>query len=152
MTLRRGLALGAARATSAWTSSKSERFPSSAGTTLDPGVSALRSASSAALASGTASKPVSTIRKSPSSSVEPNRFLTERRTRYPEWRSPSSDSTVSTMCSSSRGPASAPSFVTCPTRNVGTDRSFASRSSRAAQSRTWLTLPAGVFSSGEYMA
>src|SRR5439155_1445887 len=44
--------------------------------------------------------------------AEPNRFFTARSTRYEWWRSPSKYSTVSTRCSSTRGPARAPSLVT----------------------------------------
>ena len=45
------------------------------------------------------------------------------------------------MCSSTRGPAIAPSLVTCPTRSVVTPRSLATRISRAVHARTWPTLP-----------
>src|SRR5215831_1651616 len=52
------------------------------------------------------------------------------------------------MCSSTRGPAIAPSFVTWPIRNVGTPDALATRSSRAAASRTWLTLPGAASTPG----
>ena len=50
-------------------------------------------------------------------------------------------STVSTTCSSRRGPASVPSFVTWPTMTVGNARSLASCTSRCAPSRTCDTDP-----------
>ena len=45
------------------------------------------------------------------------------------------------MCSSTRGPASVPSLVTCPTRNSAMPDCFAKRTSCAADSRTCATLP-----------
>ena len=54
---------------------------------------------------------------------------------------PSNCSTQSTMCSSTRGPASDPSLVTWPTRITAVPCSLATRSSRAATSRTWPTVP-----------
>ena len=59
----------------------------------------------------------SRISKTPTSFVEPKRFLSARSVRYVRSRSPSNCSTQSTRCSSTRGPASEPSFVTCPTRS-----------------------------------
>ena len=41
------------------------------------------------------------------------------------------------MCSSARGPAIEPSFVTCPIKNTGMLRVLASKSSWAATSRIW---------------
>ena len=64
-------------------------------------------------------------RSTPTSSVEPKRFLAERSRRSPQKRSPSSVSTTSTMCSSVLGPASVPSLVTWPTRTTGTPFSLA---------------------------
>ena len=46
------------------------------------------------------------------------------------------------MCSSTRGPAIAPSLVTCPTRKTGNCRGLANCMMREVHSRTWLTLPA----------
>ena len=66
--------------------------------------------------------------------------------RYVRSRSPSNWRTQSTRCSSTRGPASAPSFVTCPTSTIATDRFFATRASRPATSRTWPTDPAAPVS------
>ena len=48
--------------------------------------------------------PCPVISNRPSSSVEPKRCLTARSRRRAWWRSPSNDSTVSTTCSSTRGP------------------------------------------------
>src|SRR3989454_1343957 len=93
-------------------------------------------------------QPPSAISKTPISFVEPNRFFTARRTRYAWWRSPSKYSTVSTRCSRTRGPASAPSFVTWPTRNVAMPRPLASVMRRAPHSRTCVTLPGADSSSG----
>jgi hypothetical protein len=51
------------------------------------------------------------------------------------------------MCSSVFGPASVPSFVTCPTSTTGTPFSLANAWSRVAAVRTWPTDPAGPSSS-----
>ena len=56
----------------------------------------------------------------------PVAVLTARRSRRAWWRSPSNESTVSTTCSSTRGPARAPSFVTWPMRTTATSRRLAS--------------------------
>ena len=45
------------------------------------------------------------------------------------------------MCSITRGPASAPSLVTWPTRMTVVPLALASRVSCAAHSRTWATEP-----------
>ena len=45
------------------------------------------------------------------------------------------------MCSSTRGPAMVPSFVTWPTSSTAVPVCLAKRTRRAALSRTWLTLP-----------
>ena len=50
--------------------------------------------------------------------------LVRRRMRYSPFASPSKYSTVSTRCSSRRGPAMAPSLVTCPTINVAQPRAL----------------------------
>ena len=99
--------------------------------------------------SGTPTSPAPVISNTPSSFVEPNRFFVARRTRCAWYRSPSNWSTQSTRCSSTRGPATAPSFVTWPTRIVATPDSFATRSSRAAASRTCATEPGAEPSSDE---
>ena len=74
----------------------------------------------AAAGSATSIRPSAAISNTPTSSVEPKRFLLERSRRRPEKRSPSSVSTTSTRCSSVLGPASVPSLVTWPTRITGT--------------------------------
>ena len=51
--------------------------------------------------------------------MDPKRCLVARSRRRAWWRSPSNDSTVSTTCSSTRGPASPPSLVTWPTSDDG---------------------------------
>ena len=112
--------------TSACTSTSSGRWPSIAGTTTEPGDARRRSARNRPLAVGHAARPASAISNRPSSSVEPKRCLTARSRRRAWWRSPSKDSTVSTTCSSTRGPASAPSLVTWPTSTVVTPRALAS--------------------------
>ena len=91
--------------------------------------------------SGTSRIPESTISKQPTSSAGPNRFLVARTIRKPEWRSPSNASTTSTRCSSSRGPAMAPSLVTCPTMITAMPRRFATRTNALVTSRTWVTPP-----------
>ncbi len=45
------------------------------------------------------------------------------------------------MCSTTRGPAIWPSLVTWPTRTMAGPPSLASRTSSAAQARTWVTEP-----------
>ena len=99
-------------ATSAWSSSSTGRVPSRLETTTDPGASRGRSDRKNPEGFLTSTSPPSTISKTPISLVEPNRFFTARSTRYEWWRSPSKYSTVSTRCSSTRGPARAPSLVT----------------------------------------
>ncbi len=85
--------------------------------------------------------------KKPISFAAPKRFLTARTMRKRLPTSLSKYSTVSTMCSSTRGPASVPSFVTWPISSVATLRDFANRVSCAAHSRTWLTEPGADCSS-----
>ena len=95
--------------------------------------------------------PFSVIWNTPSSFTEPKRFFTARKRRYSCCRSPSKYSTTSTMCSSIRGPAMAPSLVTCPTRKIAVPLSLARRMSRLVHSRIWLTLPGAEAISGRYM-
>ena len=59
-------------------------------------------------------------------------------------RSPSKYSTASTMCSSTRGPAMAPSLVTWPTSTSAKPRDLASRISSKLQARTWATVPGAL--------
>ncbi len=85
--------------------------------------------------------PLSCNMKQPTSSAAPNRFLTPRTMRSGELRSPSKCSTTSTRCSSERGPAIAPSLVTCPTRTIATPVDFAVAVSAVVTERTWVTPP-----------
>ena len=55
------------------------------------------------------------------------------------------------MCSSTRGPASVPSLVTCPTSTRAKPRDLASRISSAAQVRTWATVPGALSSASSHM-
>ena len=82
-------------------------------------IPAARSARKKAPASGTSTRPASVISNRPSSPDAPKRCLTVRTSRSAWWRSPSKATTVSTTCSSTRGPARAPSLVTWPTSTVG---------------------------------
>ena len=136
---RRGRASSLAL-TSAWTSTKKQRDPSTATKAHEPGC-ASPSARNKREGSDTPLRPCSVISKTPTSFVDPKRFFTARSTRKNRLRSPSNCSTVSTMCSSTRGPAMAPSFVTWPTSTTAVPVSFARRRKRPAASRTWLTLP-----------
>ena len=79
----------------------------------------MRSPSSSGPGSGTARRPSSRISKMPTSPAGPKRCLTDVSTRRAWWRSPSKESTVSTRCSTARGPARSPSLVTWPTRRSG---------------------------------
>ena len=89
----------------------------------------------------TSASPSACMAKTPISSVPPKRFLIARRMRYWWLRSPSKLSTVSTICSSTRGPAMLPSLVTWPTSTSAVPRSLAKRISSCALARTWLTVP-----------
>ena len=75
--------------------------------------------------SGIPTMPSSRSSKQPTSSAGPKRFFTPRTMRSVECLSPSNDSTTSTRCSSTRGPAIEPSLVTCPTSTTGRPRSLA---------------------------
>ena len=55
------------------------------------------------------------------------------------------------MCSSTRGPAIAPSLVTCPTSMIAQPLVLARRISTEADSRTCETEPGALASSGRYM-
>ncbi len=72
----------------------------------------------ATTASGTAIRPAVAISNSPSSFVGPKRCFDARSSRSAWWRSPSNCNTVSTTCSSTRGPARPPSLVTWPTSTI----------------------------------
>ena len=76
--LRRAGALPDVALVSACTSTSNGRWPSSVGTTTEPGVPGRRSAKNILLASGTPTKPSSVISNKPSSLVEPKRCFTAR--------------------------------------------------------------------------
>ena len=85
---------------------------------------------------------LSVISNRPSSSVAPNRCLTARSSRRAWCRSPSKARTVSTTCSSTRGPARWPSLVTWPTSTTAHAPAPWPRCTRRwAHSRTWVTEP-----------
>ena len=86
----------------------------------------------------------------PISLTAPKRFLMARTSRKLECVSPSKYSTVSTMCSSTRGPASAPSLVTWPTSTMLVPPALAARVRCAAHSRTCATEPGAEVSWSEY--
>ena len=99
----------------------------------------------------TSFRPVSRISNTPISLVEPNLFFTPRSILYEACLSPSKYSTVSTICSSTLGPATTPSFVTCPTIKIDIARPFASCINVFVDSLTWLTLPGAELTSSLYM-
>ena len=139
-TCRLGLppALGESRH---WISTSTGRVPSIPAKTALPETLPRLSARNSADGLATSTSPCSVISKTPISSVGPKRFLTARMMRNWWPRSPSKCSVASTMCSSTRGPASVPSLVTWPTSTSAKPRVLASRISSAAQARTWLTVP-----------
>ena len=94
-------------------------------------------------------KPFSVIANTPISLTAPKRFLNARTSLNDEPVSPSKYSTVSTMCSSTRGPAMAPSLVTWPTRMIAVPVCLAWRVSCAAHSRTCATEPGAEVSASE---
>src|SRR5262249_19718118 len=107
-----------------------------------------RSARNAADGFCTSASPRSPISKTPTSLVDPKRFFTARSTRNECAPSPSKYSTVSTRCSSTRGPASAPSLVTWPIRMHAVPLALACAVSSAADSRPCPTLPGADASGG----
>ena len=117
---RRPTRSGAARAppvgaTSAWTSTSSGRRPLER--SARPRCPApARRARRGTRAPGRRPRPGprSPISNTPTSSVDPYRFFVARSRRRPPVRSPSTESTTSTRCSSVLGPASVPSLVTWP--------------------------------------
>ena len=145
---RRGL--GPPLSTSACTSTSSGRVPSSVTSTHEPGTGPPWVDRKIALGLLTPLSPRSVIANTPISLTAPKRFLIARTRRKLECVSPSKYSTVSTMCSSTRGPASAPSLVTWPTSTVAQPEVLATRVSCAAHSRTWATEPGAELSWSEY--
>ena len=136
---RRGLAPPAS--TKACTSTSSGRDPSSVASTQAPGTGWACWLRKIALGLLTPRSPRSVMANTPSSLTAPKRFLAARTKRWLEWVSPSKYSTASTMCSSTRGPASAPSLVTCPTNTKVMPVALATRVRCAAHSRTCATDP-----------
>ena len=103
-TLRRGDANDDG-ATKAWTSTNNGRDPSIPAKTTDPGVCTSRSAKNNSDGFVTCANPAPVISNTPISSDGPNRFFTARKIRNWCPRSPSKYNTVSTICSTTRGPA-----------------------------------------------
>ena len=134
---RRGAASAPASATtSACTSTSSGRAPSSTAATTEPGAPARRSARNSALGSGTPDEPVAGHLEEPELVGRTEAVLRARAACRSAWcRSPSNESTVSTTCSSVRGPASEPSLVTWPTSSVAMPCSLASRTQPRARRR-----------------
>ena len=127
--------------TNASTSMSTGRVPSSAQYTQEPGMPRIRPESMIAEGFLTSCMPLASMSNTPISLVDPKRFLTARRMRNALCASPSKYRTVSTKCSSTRGPAMLPSLVTWPMMNTAVLLCLAKRASAAAHSRTWLTLP-----------
>ena len=111
-------------AVSACISTSRQREPCRTGEMMDPGCGVYCVARSLE-ASVTCWSPASVISKRPTSSVLPKRFLMALMMRCEWYRSPSKYRTASTICSMSLGPASCPSFVTCPTRMMAQPIAFA---------------------------
>ena len=137
--------------TKAWISTKIGRLPSIATTIADPVAPSKRSSKKTCDGLATSFNPPSSISKIPISLVDPKRFLTARKIRKLWCFSPSKYKTVSTICSSIRGPAIEPSFVTWPTIKMAMPLVLAIFSNSAVVSRTWLTLPATLVISGWVM-
>ena len=103
------------RSTSACSSTSSGRRPSRVTVTTLPGAGSPERARKIADGLRTSRRPCSLMWKNASSPTEPKRFLVARTLRKRLEASLSKYSTVSTRCSSTRGPAMAPSLVTWPT-------------------------------------
>ena len=144
---RRGL--GPPLSTSAWISTSIGRVPSSVTSTTLPGTGSACWLRKIALGLATPFRPRSVIANTPISLTAPKRFLMARTRRKLECVSPSKYSTVSTMCSSTRGPASAPSLVTWPTSTTAVPLALAKRVRCAAHSRTCATEPGAEVSWSE---
>ena len=145
-------AVGACEAsTSAWTSTSNGRVPSCVTMTQEPATSSLCCDRKIADGLVTPFSPFSVMANTPSSLTAPKRFLIARIRRNDDCVSPSKYNTVSTMCSSTRGPARLPSLVTWPTMISVMPVAFATRVSCAAHSRTCATEPGAEDNSPEYM-
>ena len=134
--------------TSAWTSTRSARLPSSVAATTLPGRRHLVLDEERP---GRDRRPRE-ARPRPSRGPRPRRSRRTGSSRPARGaacrpRSPSMETTASTRCSRVLGPAMLPSFVTWPTRITAIPSPLASSMSRRAASRTWPTLPAGPSSS-----
>src|ERR1700688_1786880 len=95
--------------------------------TAVPGLPRSRSERNSSEGFATSRNPAPVISNTPISSVGPKRFLIARRIRNWCEPSPSKDSTASTMCSTTRGPAIWPSLVTWPTRITAAPARLAKR-------------------------
>ena len=137
--------------TSACTSKRKGRLPSSMADMAVPESPASCMGMSISEGLATSRRPDPVISKTASSEVEPKRFLMLRSTRYAPRFSPSNCSTTSTMCSRILGPAMVPSLVMWPMRITGMPLLLAKRSSCAATSLIWLTLPAVESTCWQYM-
>mmetsp|Transcript_6031 Transcript_6031/g.24077 ORF Transcript_6031/g.24077 Transcript_6031/m.24077 type:complete len:313 (-) Transcript_6031:3500-4438(-) len=135
--------------TRACSSTSSGRVPSSVTSTQLPGTGSVWVDRKMALGLATPFRPFSVIANTPISLTAPKRFLMARTRRKLLCVSPSKYSTVSTMCSSTRGPASAPSLVTWPTSTIAQPLALAVRVSWAAHSRTCATEPGAELSCSE---
>ena len=144
---RRGL--GPPVSTSAWISTSIGRVPSSVTSTQLPGTGCACWLRKIALGLETPFRPRSVMANTPISLTAPKRFLMARIRRKLLCVSPSKYSTVSTMCSSTRGPASWPSLVTWPTSTTAQPLALAQRVRCAAHSRTCATLPGALVSWSE---
>src|SRR5215208_2564798 len=122
-------------ATSACISTSRGRLPSMPAKTAVPGLPRSRSERKSSDGLAISLKPVPVISNTPISSVGPNRFFTARRMLNGCEPSPSNESTPSTMCSTTRGPAIWPSLVTWPTRIMAAPERLAKRISACAEPR-----------------
>ena len=145
---RRGL--GPPLSTSACISTNKGREPSRVTITQLPGTGSACWLKNMALGLLTPFKPLSVMANTPISLTAPNRFLMARTNLKLLCVSPSKYNTVSTMCSSTRGPASAPSLVTWPTSTMVMPLALAARVRCAAHSRTCATEPGAEVSWSEY--
>eukprot|EP00601_Ochromonadales_sp_CCMP2298_P030687 CAMPEP_0173336120 /NCGR_PEP_ID=MMETSP1144-20121109/6360_1 /TAXON_ID=483371 /ORGANISM="non described non described, Strain CCMP2298" /LENGTH=106 /DNA_ID=CAMNT_0014281337 /DNA_START=77 /DNA_END=397 /DNA_ORIENTATION=+ len=89
----------------------------------------------------TSRSPFLVIAKTPTSEVLPYLFLALLNSLCSDCSLPSMYSTVSTICSRVRGPATSPALVTCPDKRTTQPDAFASCTNSAAQSRTCPTDP-----------
>ena len=133
------------RSTSACSSTSSGRRPSRVTVTMLPGAGAPERARKIADGLRTSRRPCSPMWKNASSPTEPKRFLVARTLRKRLEASLSKYSTVSTRCSSTRGPAMAPSLVTWPTMMTLTPRALGeAHQLRGAFACSWVMAPAAV--------